>query len=314
MPSIQSWSLIDSVTSDELIRSIRRRGMLPDSNSTFSDEDLLEMADEELQTYIVPLLLQEAGSEHLVQVKDVAVTAGQTRFLIPDDAAISRLRDLQWVDGQTATSLQYIEPERAADHIDGSSTEGYTFEGDRVILRPGTNSAGTLRFKYYKRPGKLVFKASAGRITNIVGLQAVITPAGLFGSSTTAVVDVNRGRPGFAQLQRSVTVSVNASGSILTFPDAASLTDVVIGDYICNEDEAPFPQVPKELHALLAQRVVVRVLEALGDPKFQTADAVCERLKKTALDFLTPRQDGTGRVIINPYGPGQLTTARRFRR
>lgn len=283
--------------------------MLPVSNSAFSDEDLLEMADEELQTYIVPLLLQEGGGEYLVHIKDVPIVVGQDKYLLPDDAAISRLRDLQWGDGTGFISLQYIEPERSDDACDG-----YTFEGDRIVLRPAPTSGGTLRFKYYKRPGRLVTKAEAGRITSIVGLQVVVTPAALFGASTTAVVDVNRGRPGFANLQRSVTVDVNASGSVLTFPDADSLTDVVIGDYVTHEDESPFPQVPKELHPLLAQRVVVRALEAIGDPKFQTADAVCERLKNTAIDFLTPRQDGTGRVIINPNGPGMNRISRRFRR
>ena len=42
-------------TSD-LIRSIKRRAMIPSSQETFTDEDFLEMATEEVNLGLVPLI------------------------------------------------------------------------------------------------------------------------------------------------------------------------------------------------------------------------------------------------------------------
>ena len=298
MPVSYSWPLIDTVTGNAIIDSVRRRGMLPTTGS-LSDDDILELADEELLTYVLPLLISEDVGDHLVAVYDDTTVVGQDRYLIPDDAAVSKLRDLQILEGTTYCSLEYVEPEAPEP-----GNQCFTFEGEYVVLRPTPTTATTLRFKYYRRPGSLVTKEEAGRITDITGLDVTVTPAALFGASTTSTVDIVRGRPGFGTLGRNVDVAVDGTGAILTFPDADSLVGISLGDYVCNQGEAPFPQIPKELHPLLIQRVVVRCLEALGDPKFQASKILCDEMAAKAVEFLTPRNDGTGRVVINRNGPG----------
>lgn len=300
MPVSFSWPLIDTVTGDAFIAAVRRRGMLPNSTGAMTDDDILFFADEELMTYVLPLVIKEGAGEQLVYTKDVPVVPGQTHYLIPPEAAIHKLRDLQLSTGAGGfCSLQYIEPE-----LENPADTGFTFEGEYVVLRPPPTNSDTLRFKYYRRPGRLVRKASAGRIVDITGLDVTVTPAGLFGSNTTSTVDVLRGRPGFGTIQESIDVGVNLLGNILTFPDAESLAGVSLEDYVCNPLEAPFPQLPLELHPLLIQRVVVRCLEALGDPKFQASKVLCDEIAVQAVEFLTPRNEGTGRVIINRNGPG----------
>ena len=49
----------------DLIRSIKRRAFIPNSQETFTDEDLLEMATEEVNIGLVPLI-QRMHEEHLV--------------------------------------------------------------------------------------------------------------------------------------------------------------------------------------------------------------------------------------------------------
>lgn len=306
MPVSYSWPLIDTVTGNAIVDSVRRRGMLPNSSRAMTDEDILKIADEELLTYVLPLLLREGVGEHLVAVYDDTTVVGQSHYLIPDDAAISKLRDLQILEGDTFCSLQYSEPEDS-----DPCGQTFSFEGEYVVLRPTPTSATTLRFKYYRRPGTLVRKEEAGRITDITGLDVTVTPAALFGASTTATVDVVRGRPGFGTLWRNIDVTVDGTGAVLTFPDTESLEGVSLGDYVCNQGEAPFPQIPKELHPLLIQRVVVRCLEALGDPKFQASKVLCDELAAQAIEFLTPRNDGTGRVVVNRNGPGWGRWSRR---
>src|SRR5690606_19648377 len=44
------------------------------------------------------------------------------------------------------------------------------------------------------------------------------------------------------------------------------------GDYVCRTQETPYPNIPTELHPVLAQRAAIHILEAMGDNEnIQTA-------------------------------------------
>ena len=76
------------------------------------------------------------------------------------------------------------------------------------------------------------------------------------------------------------------------------------GDYVCAEGESPVVQLPVELHPLLVQRVVMKVLEANGGKQFDRAKAVCDEMLKDVHSMLAPRSEGSPRYLINYNGPG----------
>jgi hypothetical protein len=64
------------------------------------------------------------------------------------------------------------------------------------------------------------------------------------------------------------------------------------------------PGIPKDLCPLLVQRAVYRCLDALGDGRAEAAAAAAERTRVTCIQLISPRGEGSPRVIINYQGPG----------
>jgi hypothetical protein len=64
------------------------------------------------------------------------------------------------------------------------------------------------------------------------------------------------------------------------------------------------PGIPTDLCPLLVQRAVYRCLDALGDNRAEAAAASAERTRVTCIQLISPRGEGSARVVINYQGPG----------
>lgn len=64
------------------------------------------------------------------------------------------------------------------------------------------------------------------------------------------------------------------------------------------------PGIPQDLCPLLIQRAVYRCLDALGDSRADAAAASAERTRVTCIQLISPRGEGSARVVINYSGPG----------
>ncbi len=64
------------------------------------------------------------------------------------------------------------------------------------------------------------------------------------------------------------------------------------------------PSIPTDLCPLLVQRAVYRCLDALGDNRAEAAAASAERTRVTCIQLISPRGEGSARVVINYQGPG----------
>lgn len=64
------------------------------------------------------------------------------------------------------------------------------------------------------------------------------------------------------------------------------------------------PGIPRDLCPLLVQRAVYRCLDSLGDNRAEAAAASAERTRVTCIQLISPRGEGSARVVINYQGPG----------
>lgn len=64
------------------------------------------------------------------------------------------------------------------------------------------------------------------------------------------------------------------------------------------------PGIPMDLCPLLIQRAVYRCLDAIGDGRAEAAAAAAERTRVTCIQLISPRGEGSPRVVINYNGPG----------
>jgi hypothetical protein len=145
---------------DALIRTIRRRGFIPESQDTFSEDDFLEIATEEVNIGLIPLVMK-MHEEHIIYFEDVELQLDVLKYPIPSRAHGNKLRDVFLIDenGNLFDMARYSLGELADFKSTTSyvNNRGFYLENNNVCLvnfEVGQNHK--LRMYFYMRPNKLV--------------------------------------------------------------------------------------------------------------------------------------------------------------
>lgn len=160
------------LTSDKLIATIRRRAFIPRSQETFSNDDFLEMATEEINLGIMEKLINARG-DYLVYFEDIPVVENTLSYAIPSRAHGNKLRDAHIVDrdGQTVYELTQTTLEERLDLNRFATFQRRTnfyMENDCIILHEDVaKPAHSIRMWFYMRPNKLVQNSRAGIVTQL---------------------------------------------------------------------------------------------------------------------------------------------------
>lgn len=293
--------------SSDLITSVKRRCNVPTSQNTFQTADFLALADEEIRSKLLPLVLKHM-EEFYVATLDYNVGINQTVYAIPPRATAMALRDVQIVsstDPDTRVGLERLNPEDMYAGISGNARflvkkNGFYLQGNSVILYPTPRQAiDILRLSYYTRPNQLVDANTCGLVTGVnTGARQImvsVLPSNITASST---VDLVRAVPGFECTAIDQTISGIVS-NVITMTSALP-SNIQVGDYVCPQYQSCVVQVPVELQPLLFQYVVVRILAAQGDQtNLKAAVAELETLEKSAGLLLAPRVSGKVKRVVN---------------
>jgi hypothetical protein len=273
-------ALKTGMTVSELLKSIKSRMMLPEANSTFSDDDLIAFANEEMLIGLVPSILQ-MKDDYLTAKHVTPLETSKVKYTLPERSLGNKLRDVSYSsDGLNEYEMTQINSDEKYSGMGMTSNTGYMrqfyMQGDSIVLYPDTNSTigGFLYFYYYMRPNTLVKDAAVAVISNINRTTGEITvsnlPSTYLISSTYDFVKRNSPHSIMTKIDNTPAIDVSvsniqSSAKILTVPAATIPSNLQIGDYISLAGESCIPNVPTELHMILAQRVACRVLEAIGD-------------------------------------------------
>lgn len=303
---------------DALLDDVKERGSLPANDLRFTEARLLAAATRELRDAVAPLLV-ETRAEHLVYAYTTPAVSGQAAYRMPERAVLGALRDVVWIDssGTAAPPLREISSDSAEALNPGSGTPvAYYTRNYSVVLVPVPNVTGTVSMPHYARPNRLVAPDAVVTISavNTAGSNYVLTaattpPAGL---QDSVPCDLVRAKPGFESLLTDTTPAYdNPSPGTYTYEIATSLFAVApeVGDYICLAGEAPVPQVPVELHGLLAARTAKRLVGAVGDA--QAKQLLMEEvadLEARARSILSPRVSAHTQPAGGSIAEGGLAT------
>lgn len=278
-------------TSSDLLTSVKRRAFSPSNQNTLSDSDILDIATEELHSYIVPLIngVREGYFEYY---EDFAVTSGTTSINIPDRAVGGRINYLISVNGTQETLLPRLEPTDTYNNGQVGYYDnwlmgpvGYYIRNHKIVFR-GTLNDPYVRVYYFARPGDLVETTAARQVT-AVGAGSLTLSSALGTLTTGTAFDIIRNVPGFVPIAFDQTATV--AGSTLTFTPPSG---VAVGDWVALANQSPIPQVPYELHPLLRERVVATVLQATGyKTDAQLAFAAAAMAEEKAIAMITLRAD-----------------------
>lgn len=287
-------------STDWLVSTVQRLESVATSSQTFSEDDIVEFLNLELQSTVVPII-QSVNEEFGVFTHDTAVSALGDTIEIPTQATGQRLRSVQLVtsDGRLI-NLQRLNPDVLGEW-NAVWASGFYIRNNELVFYPQKPSGSyTLRLNYFRRPNVLVPADQAGRVLSIDQIGGTLTLDGTpsTGWSVGQELDVIVGSAPFDFRVRS-TVITDINGPVIEIAPA-DLAEVQVGDYVALAGESPVAQfVPLEALYFLAQLAGARCLQALGDTEghalaMQKADSMRTRL----LNMISDRVKGQPQKII----------------
>lgn len=292
-----------------LLAQVRRVTYAPTSSTTgTADSDILALATFEMHAGLVPRL-RKVREEWFVTSTDLTIQNGVSTYAIPTRSIAGSLRDVWLVmaDGSSRyfprEDLSAIPGTYLAVPTASGSPVCFYLQGNNLVLfpAPGATNLGTLRLFYEFRPNDLCAVSAAGIVSSVNTTTGVVTLTGAVpsGITTSTPCDLVNGNPHFETKAFSLTPTA-VSGSTVTFTPASLPATLAAGDYVTLAGQAPVAQLPYELHPVLEQRTVAKVLEALGDiQKAGLAMAKAQELEDAAFINLTPRVSGKPKRVIN---------------
>lgn len=301
------------MTSDDLIRSLKRRALIPTDQSTFSNEDFLEILNEEIDTGILPYLLEQ-HEEHLVNYIDLpADLTAPFEYEIPYRAIGNKLRDVALIDSSgniyelSRASLEELSDYQSFTTIDDTGV--FYVENNKIVMMSVNASPNSkIRMYFYLRPSSLVLEKESGKITSIsTGATETVITLENFPSkfSNNPQFDIVGSRSPNKLKKFDITASqTNSNTKSVTISNDQLPDDLRVGDYLCQAEESPFPQMPTELHPILAQRGAVYCLESLGDTEgLGNAVRKLQSMEKGVTNLIENRVEGAPQKIKSRHSP-----------
>lgn len=299
-----------SLTSNKLIASVKRRAQIPANQNTFKEEDFLAFANEEMQLGLVPSVLQLHEDYFLWDI-EVPLEENKSNYRIPYRAIGNKLRNVTYKD----TNGNLYEMTRISDDEKVDYNGGYTFgyqtafrvKNNEIVIEPNIKGAvtGSLVFTFYIRPNDLVPENQTGTITGIDRNTGVITVSALPTKfNAQEKYDFIEGQSPHTHLSIDIEImSVNSVQKTVMLNPASIPADLQKGDYICFAQETPVPQIPTDLHVVLAHRVAARCLEASGDTQgLSNANLKLQEFEQKTQNVIDNRVEDAPLKVKNRHG------------
>lgn len=298
-------------TSTDLINSVKRRILFPLSQSTFTEQDLLDFATEEMNMAIVPTVLKQQEDYYLYS-EDIALVNGTTKYDIPYRAIGNKVREVSILDNSGAL----LEMTRIGvgdlpqyNNYTNDLTNFYV-ANNQICLAVDVNATNlvgnSLRVSYYLRPNSMVPNAEIANIVSINRNTGIITvdavPKGFIKTNldgSVLALDLIKAKSPHKLVSYDI-VPLSSTATTITFTASDIPADLEMNDIIALSTETNIPQIPSDLHVLLAQRVSARILESIGDTEGLTnANAKIGELQESAGVLIGNRVDDAPKIISN---------------
>ena len=305
------------LSGNKLIDSVRKRSMAPDDTSVFTDQDILDIANEELDVQLLDKLLS-LHEEHLTTHIDIPMNS-KGIYDIPYRSIGNKIRDISLVSGSQSNpvlwELSQVSIGELPDYTYSSTSthlDLFYVESNQIKLINPSTSYNFIRIYFYIRPNYLTKLESAAKISNISIDQTLGTVTFNFINipstfSTETMFDFIGNRTpnkikGFDITPISIDISLKTIiFSLSNLEDI--LSDIKIGDYLTKAEESPFPNIPTEMHPLLAQLTAIHILEATGDSEgLSNALSRFEKMNKSVMQLVDDRVELAPKKIKPRHG------------
>lgn len=298
---------------DSLLPMLRLLPLMPSVQALFSDTDLINIMNFEMDSKIMPMIDNQA-EEYGIYLNDVAYSNTVTKYDLPKRALGGKLRALSFVDpNSNEVRIPRLRVEDIMSNVNATGLAinpalwGFYFQNNQVVtylssVNGGSSAFPILRQRYIRQPGMLVMSTACGEVTAIAG--NVVTVDSIPSTFTTTVVyDLISNSPQmFVSYGDDLTITaINTIAKTITFTNAVPST-LQIGDWVCLAGQSPIPQIPYNPgFQLLLQLSAAKCLEIHGDIQgFNVAMSQASDMKSYFLSVITPRSDANVIRLTSP--------------
>ncbi len=192
----------------------------------------------------------------------------------------------------------------------------FYIKNNKVVLVGEVGSSPPLEhlvMVYYIQPSSLVLLENVGVIKSIsspsagqIVLNFVNLPddfSALNSLETSQKYDFYSSSSPSNILKKDIELlSINTDANTVTINEEDLPPDLQIGDHMAFAGQCAIPQVPSDLHPMLAQLVACRILESMGDTQgLQNALAKLAQMKNAAGILIDNRVEDAPRKIVNRH-------------
>lgn len=298
----------------ELVASVKARCLVPLSQQTYSEEDILRFANEEMELKLIPNIIRVKEEFYVDSIK-YPLSGSNKRFEIPYRAIGAKLRNVQYEANSATYPMTRIQPEEVPYYEYGSTagTQNAFYLENNFVVIPTQYAQGTgqIKLSYYFKPNKLVEIERVGVISSIdrvgdgtigsVTLSNITFPQNL---TPGTLVDFLQVKPNFRTYSYDISIQTVNPTTNQVFINLTDIPESLqIGDHIATAGECIIPQMPVELHPMLAQAVACRILEAQGDVNnLKAANAKLTEMESNLFTLIDQRTEGNPQKINNQNG------------
>lgn len=318
------------LTGNKLIESVRNRAMIPNDTSVYTDQNILDIANEEIDVQLLDKLLT-LHEEHLTVHVDLPRNENGV-YNIPYRSVGNKLRDVVMVSGGTQYEMSQVSIGEVPDYTYDNSTynsamDKFYIESNQVKFLHPSRSYEFVRIYFYIRPSVLTKTEKSAVITQIVTdeTETSITFTSIPNAfATLTEIDIVGYRS--PNKIKGWDVPVQEVNTALKFIKINNsdiqdiLGEISVGDYVCQAEESPVPNLPTEMHPLLAQLTAVHILEALGDSEgLANAQRRLDNMTKSVMELvddrveLAPKKIKPRNGVLNEARNGNFGRRRRGR-
>jgi len=219
------------MTSNDIIEAVKRKIAFPVSQNTFSEEDILRFANEEMFISQVPSVLQY-HEEYFVYRVQTPLVSNISRYSIPDRAIGMRLRDLMWTDsaGNFFEMTRISADDKAFFQRNIGANQAihkFYIENNDVVLTPSVigDPTGFLNFFIFMRPNQLVKNERARTIQSFTqDITVVDNSALVVGDKITITIATQSPNP----IPTDITIVVGVNAAATAANIQAAITSAAI--------------------------------------------------------------------------------------
>jgi len=302
-------AIIGALSSSELIDAVKRRAFLPNTQNALDDQDILNFLNEELNDSVIPLIMS-MHEEYFLTKTTIPLVANQQNYKIPYRAVGRKIRDVKFADPNgNLYRMPRVDPSQRDYFQHGEVFQPIAFhlQGDEIVVinKIGQSVNGSLEIMYYLKPNELVKENRVATVTSIDLTNGILTLSSIPSNLTVgSSVDLLEAKFGNRTLGFDKTITaIDNTNKTVTLGSGNVPSTMVVGDFIASAGECIIPQIPVEMHSILAERAAARCLASLGDVNgVQVANGKIAEMENKVGAMIDNRTEGQPQKVNNLQG------------